>query len=153
MKVDGMKLPELGHIGVVVDNVSKYAEILSTMLGMKKFEIYYFEPNVAILKGEKIKPFKLKIGISEFNNGIKFEIIQPIIDGGFFRKFLEQEGNGINHLAFYVQNIKEWEKYFSENGFKIFFKAVIEDKNSGKRQIFYTKLKGLNYYYEFAQYY
>jgi len=135
MEVDGMKLPELGHIGVVVvvDDVNKYSEILSTILGMNKFEIYYFEPDVATIKGDKIKPFKLKIGVSEFNNGVKFEIIQPIFDGDFFRDFLEQEASAINHLAFYVQSIKEWQEYFYKKGCEIFFKAVIEDSIRGKR--------------------
>lgn len=151
MKVKSIKLPELGHIGLVVNNVENYANLLSDKLGMDKFDIYYFEPSIARVNEKKIESFKLKIAISEFNNKVKVELIEPIIDGGFYREYLKQKGNGINHLAFYVQDIKRWREYFLENGYKIFYEAIAQDKIRGKRQIFYTKLNDLNYYYEFAQ--
>jgi len=151
MEVKNIKLPELGHIGLVVNNVENYANLLSDKLGMHEFDIYYFEPNIARVKGEKIESFKLKIAISEFTNKVKIELIQPIIDGGFFSEYLKQKGNGINHLAFYVQDLKKWREYFLENGCKIFYEATAQDKIRGKRQVFYTKINDLNYYYEFAQ--
>lgn len=151
MEVKNLKIPELGHIGLVVDNVENYANLLSDKLGMREFDIYYFEPSIARVKGEKIESFKLKIAISEFINKVKIELIQPIIDGGFYSEYLKQNGNGINHLAFYVQDIKKWRKYFLENGCKISYEAIVQDKIRGKREVFYTKINDLNYYYEFAQ--
>ncbi|MCJ7647776.1 MAG: VOC family protein [Candidatus Lokiarchaeota archaeon] len=151
MEVKNLKIPELGHIGLVVDNVENYDNLLSDKLGMREFDIYYFEPSIARVNGEKIESFKLKIAISEFINKVKIELIQPIIDGGFFSEYLKRNGNGINHLAFYVQDIKKWREYFLENGCKIFYEAIAQDEIRGKRQVFYTKINDLNYYYEFAQ--
>jgi methylmalonyl-CoA/ethylmalonyl-CoA epimerase len=151
MKVKKLKLPELGHVGLVVDNVENYANLLSDKFGMHEFDIYYFEPSIAMVKGKIIESFKLKIAISEFINKVKIELIQPINDGGFYSQYLKQHGNGINHLAFYVEDMKRWREYFLENGCKIFYEATVQDEIRGKRDVFYTKINNLNYYYEFAQ--
>jgi hypothetical protein len=98
-----------------------------------------------------IEDFRLKIGIGCFPNEVKIELIEPIADGGFFTEHLEIHGNGFNHLAFYVEDLEKCRSYFENKGLPIVFKVKVFDEIRGERRVFYTKLNGLNYYYEFAK--
>jgi methylmalonyl-CoA/ethylmalonyl-CoA epimerase len=149
--VNSIVLPELGHVGLVVSDIDRYTFYLSDILGMDKFETYDFNATTARVRGKEIEGFCLKIGIGRFSNGVKIELIEPIEDGGFFTEHLKCHGNGFNHLAFYVEDLQEWRKYFEKKGFPIVFETTVYDKIRGKRHVFYTKLNGLNYYYEFAK--
>jgi hypothetical protein len=148
--VDGIVLPKLGHVGLVVWDIEQYTTNLTDVLGMNKFEIYDFNATQARVRGKEIEKFCLKIGIGCFSNGVKLELIEPIMDGGFFTEHLKIHGNGFNHLAFYVEDLQKWRTYFEGRGFPIVFETIVFDEIRGKRHVFYTKLNGLNYYYEFA---
>lgn len=149
--MDTFNLPALGHVGLVVWDVDQYTTYLVDTLGMNKFEIYNFDAKKARVRGKEIEGFRLKIGIGCFSNGVKIELIEPIVDGGFFTEHLKTHGNGFNHLAFYVENHVKWRSYFEKKGLPIVFETTVFDEIRGERHVFYTKMNGLNYYYEFAK--
>lgn len=149
--MNSIVLPELGHVGLVVWDVEQYATYLADILGMDKFETYDFNATTARVRGKEIEGFCLKIGIGRFSNGVKIELIEPIEDGGFFTEHLKIHGNGLNHLAFYVEDLQKWRSYFVKKGLPILFEANVFDRKRGERHVFYTKMNGLNYYYEFAK--
>jgi len=146
-----LTLPNLGHVGLVVSDIPKFLDHFVNLFGITNFEIYNFEAVEAKLFDKQINDFCLKIAIGSFINNIKIELIEPINDGGFYTKYLDKYGNGLNHLAFYVNNISKWRQYFIDNNLPIVFEAIVVDEIRGERHIFYTKLKELNYYYEFAE--
>ena len=143
---------QLAHIGLVVDDINNHCQKMANKFGVGRFEIYDWIPDLAIVNNKRVKPFQLKIAMGEFKNGIKLELIQPINDHGFYSSFLKRVGNGINHLAFYVANIDKWRKYCVQNNYQIEFEAKVQDEVRGRRHIFYTRIEGLSYFYEFAQF-
>lgn len=43
----------------------------------------------------------------EFPNGAKVELLEPVGEGGFLHEFLAKRGEGIHHLTFIVEDLKE----------------------------------------------
>ena len=149
--MDSFILPALGHVGLVVWDVEQYAAYLAGVLGIHDFDIYDFNALTARVAGEEIENFRLKIGIGCISGGVQIELIEPVADGGFFREHLKIHGNGFNHLAFRVEDLEKWRSNLEKKSLPIVFEATVFDEIRGERRIFYTKMNGLNYYYEFAQ--
>jgi 4-hydroxyphenylpyruvate dioxygenase-like putative hemolysin len=50
---------------------------------------------------------------------VQFELIEPNEEPGTMREFLDTEGEGIHHIAFDVDSIKEKLQIFEENGYPL----------------------------------
>jgi catechol 2,3-dioxygenase-like lactoylglutathione lyase family enzyme len=97
----------LVHIGVVVRDMEKAVARL-TALGIGPFEPWPFPPDVKekfrgkpFYPGRRVTIRKARIG------NMELELIQPISGKSPHREFLEQKGEGIQHLGFIVDNLEE----------------------------------------------
>jgi methylmalonyl-CoA/ethylmalonyl-CoA epimerase len=95
------------HIGVVVKDMNKTIERL-TALGIGPFKPRIVPPDAK--ETYRGKPFipgeRVKIQITQIGN-IELELIQPIKGESPHQEFLEQKGEGIQHLGFFIDNLKE----------------------------------------------
>lgn len=51
--------------------------------------------------------------------GLKIELISPLDSSSTLNKFLEKRGEGLHHVCFEVDNIREMMKKLEKNGFEL----------------------------------
>ena len=96
-------LPE--HIGVVVKDVSKTIEYLSSTYAITSSQIVgdYEPSNDELLAG---KDFTVKVATVEMGS-IKLELLQPLNEESILAEFIREKGEGLHHIAFSVPNLDE----------------------------------------------
>jgi methylmalonyl-CoA/ethylmalonyl-CoA epimerase len=89
-----MKIKHIDHIGIAVKTIEQAGKFYTDVLGLKIQDI----ENVA---DQKVNVAFLPITDSEV------ELIESTHDDGPVAKFIEARGEGIQHIAFRVENIAE----------------------------------------------
>ena len=89
-----MKIKHIDHIGIAVKAIEQAGKFYTDLLGLKIQDI----ENVA---EQKVNVAFLPITDSEV------ELIESTHDDGPVAKFIEARGEGIQHIAFRVENIEE----------------------------------------------
>jgi methylmalonyl-CoA/ethylmalonyl-CoA epimerase len=109
----------LMHIGVVVRDMNKTIERLTT-LGIGPFKPRILPPDAQ--EKYRGKPFipsqRVAIQITQIGN-IELELIQPINGESPHQEFLDQKGEGIQHLGFIVDNLEQDVKHLTAEGSSI----------------------------------
>ena len=148
-------LPPLRHIGIVVKDIDKTTQFLSSIWGIGPWqpqEISIGKDNVTtgeplgqnkvqankdnIIVGEpcRLKEAHAKLG------PIVLELIQPIEGKSVWSEFLKAHGEGLHHIAFSVSNWKEMASKLQEHGDRIVAGAI----QGGKRWCYFgTKPGGI----------
>jgi methylmalonyl-CoA/ethylmalonyl-CoA epimerase len=95
------------HVGVVVRDMDKTIERLNK-LGIGPFQERILPPDaVEKFRGKPFIPSqRVKIQITQVGN-MELELIQPLAGESPHREFLDQKGEGIQHLGFMVDNLDE----------------------------------------------
>jgi methylmalonyl-CoA epimerase len=109
-----MKVKHIDHIGIAVKSIDQAGKFYTDVLGLKIMDI----ENVA---DQKVNVAFLPITDSEV------ELLQSTHDDGPVAKFIEARGEGIQHIAYRVENIEE---------------ALVELKGKGIRLIDEKPRKG-----------
>ncbi len=124
-KTIGELLSRFHHIGVVVRNIDKAVEYYQA-LGIGPFEPSNLVHIDRRIYGKPVTDVKFAAkGIAL--GSIGFELVQPVSGETPQKKWLESRGEGINHIAFIVDDIKEAISIMVEAGFKV----VSNAKNEG----------------------
>lgn len=88
-----MKIKNVDHIGIMVENCEKAAAIYKEKLGFTAEEIIYN------------KDFGCKIAFIKCGD-LKIELVEPA-KTGTGRNFLNTKGEGLNHICYAVEDIEE----------------------------------------------
>ena len=137
-----MKLPTIGHIGYIVEDIDNNIKLYKNILNINDFYIYNFKPMRAWVDAEEIYDCKMKIAMGVMENGIKIEFIQPISGATTPHMiFVKKKGSNIHHIAFHVKNYEDWRSYYKEKlNARIIFEAEAEDEVIGYRRSFYSRV-------------
>lgn len=116
------KIPnfKIGQVALIVKDVEKTSQNISKLFGLQEspyemigeYELantqYMGEPTPAKGKG------------TFYNMGsLDLEIIQPVGGPSTWNDFLQEKGEGIHHLAWYVKNIDEVTTFLESLGMKM----------------------------------
>jgi methylmalonyl-CoA/ethylmalonyl-CoA epimerase len=109
----------LGHIGLVVRDMNKTIKHLEA-LGIGPFTPRILPPDAQeTYRGQPFVPSKrVKIQITHIGD-MELELIQPIDGASPHQEFLDKNGEGIQHLGFYVDNLADDVKRLTDNGSEI----------------------------------
>jgi|PlaIllAssembly_1097288.scaffolds.fasta_scaffold526504_1 catechol 2,3-dioxygenase-like lactoylglutathione lyase family enzyme len=112
---EGMTFGRLNQIGVVVKDLDKTIERL-TALGLGPFEERKLpEDNVEFYRGKPFKPNEAVRNAHGKLGGVDLELIQPIGPSPH-KEYLDEKGEGIQHLGFHVDNVVEAAKRITDMG-------------------------------------
>ena len=101
----------LDHIGIVVRDLKATAKALEKTLDWKL---------------ERIENYRQSLAIGFFSFGdVKVELIQPLTDEGMNVDFLRHRGEGVQHLAFRVPNLKEAVKQAGLQGIQLLLEPTL----------------------------
>ncbi len=89
-----MNATHIEHIGIAVKSLNEAIKFYENVLGLKCYSIEE-------VKDRKVKTAFFKIGES------KIELLESTEPDGPIGKFIEKRGEGIHHIAYAVDNLKE----------------------------------------------
>ena len=101
-----MKVVKIDHIGIAVKSINDTLKFYTDVLGLESV-------GTEIVEEQKVKVAFLPVGDSEV------ELLESTSPDGPIAKFIEAKGEGIQHLAFSVENIAEALKELKEKGFRL----------------------------------
>jgi len=89
-----MKISHIEHIGIAVDDLRASIKIYEEVFGLKCYKIEE-------VPGQKVRTAFFKVGDT------KIELLESTDPEGPVGKFIEKKGEGLHHIAFAVEDIKE----------------------------------------------
>lgn len=87
-------IKKIDHIGIAVKSIEKTSELFNNILGLKVAGEEFVEE-------QKVKVAFLPLGDSEL------ELLESTSPDGPIARFIEKKGEGIQHIAFRVDNIEK----------------------------------------------
>lgn len=114
-------LPAPSQLGVVVRDLDRAIDYYSKTFGWGPFRSYEFVPAKHWVKGVPT-PIRLNIGKCEWG-ALEFEMIQVLEGEIAHKQFLEENGEGMQHLGFVVDNYDEWIDYLETQGINVLMNA------------------------------
>jgi len=99
----------LNHVGLVVSNISKFAELFRA-LGLDDMT----EP-----QPDPIQMVTASFITAEPNKEVHIELLEPTSENSPIAGFLQKKGEGLHHLCFEVESIDEISKSLLEKGFQM----------------------------------
>lgn len=97
---------KIDHIGIAVRSIEKTSEFLSNILGLKV-------TGEEIVEEQKVKVAFLPLGDSEL------ELLESTSPEGPIARFIEKKGEGLQHIAFRVDNIEKVLEKLKKEGVRL----------------------------------
>jgi len=122
-------IEKIDHIGIAVRSIKKTSELLSNILGLKV-------AGEEIVEEQKVKVAFLPLGDSEL------ELLESTSPEGPIAGFIEKKGEGLQHIAFRVDNIEKALEKLKKEGV-----SLIDEKpryGAGGAKIAFLHPKGTN---------
>lgn len=110
-----LNLPPVSQIGVVVRDMERAVDFYSSIFGLGPFVVYDFVPDRHWFRGEA-SPLTIRMGKAMWGS-IEWELLQPLSGESIHQEFLEEHGEGLQHLGFNVRNYEEWFERMETAGF------------------------------------
>ena len=107
------------HVGVVVRDLEEALEYYKSLGIVTKFTDRF------IMEGKKAK----LVGRWIYVGSLAIELWQPISGETVQKEFLDIHGEGINHIAFWVDDIDKERAKMAEKGIPVVFSVKREDTN------------------------
>ncbi len=99
-------IEKIDHIGIAVKSIKETSELLSNILGLKV-------AGEEIVEEQKVKVAFLPLSDSEL------ELLESTSPDGPIARFIEKKGEGIQHIAFRVNNIEEALEKLKKEGVRL----------------------------------
>jgi len=101
-----MKILKVDHIGIAAKSIDQVAPFWTVMMGLKM-------EGKETVEEQKATTAFFAVGNSEL------EILESTAPDGAIAKFIESRGEGIQHIAFRVENLEEALKELKEKGVRL----------------------------------
>jgi len=101
-----MKIKHIDHIGIAVKSIEEGGKFFTDILGLK------------LQKLETVEEQKVKTGFFPIT-GSELELLESTEPDGPVAKFIEARGEGVQHIAFRVENIDGALKELKEKGVRL----------------------------------
>ena len=101
-----MKVLKIDHLGIAVHSIEEAKKLFQDTLGLE------FEGSETVAE-QKVTTAFFPVGDSEV------ELLQSTAPDGPIAKYLEKRGEGIQHIAFRVENIEEALAELKEKGIRL----------------------------------
>ncbi len=101
-----MKTLKIDHIGIAVKNLDETLAFYQDVLGLEL-------QGTEVVEEQKVRVAFLPVGDTEV------ELLESTSEDGPIAKFIEKNGEGVQHIAFRVDNIEEAIAYMISKGMKM----------------------------------
>jgi hypothetical protein len=104
------------QVGIIVKDIQKAMDGLAR-IGVGPFVALNAEPTVRWEEGGKPTEVRLKMRFANIG-GLEIELIEPISEC-MQKEFLDTQGEGIQHLSYFVKDIDKEVKRLTDLGYKL----------------------------------
>ena len=101
-----MKVKKIDHIGIAVKNLDETMKFYADALGLKTIA-------TEVVEDQKVRIAFIPVGDSEV------ELIESTSPDGPVAKFIESRGEGLQHIAFRVENVEEALQELKSKGIRL----------------------------------
>jgi len=101
-----MKTLKVDHIGIAVNNLDETLKFYTDVLGLECL-------GTEVVEEQKVRVAFLPVGDTEL------ELLESTDPEGPIARFIEKNGEGVQHIAFQVDNIEEAILHMQEKGMKM----------------------------------
>ena len=143
-----VKVKAINRIGIVVLDVEKVKESYQKILGISPWDILELsspELHDVTYRSKVVNP-RWKIA-SATAGPVQLELIQPISGKNIYADFLDNNGEGIHHIQFMVDDIEETNRIMKEEGFPV----LMGGEYHGERFAYYDTLGPLKVIWKAVQ--
>ncbi len=98
-------MEKLEHIGIAVKNMDSANKLFGALLGKSHYKV------------EEVTSEGVRTSFFEIH-GVKIELLEATREDSPIAKFIEKKGEGIHHLAFEVNNIRQSISQYQSEGFQ-----------------------------------
>jgi catechol 2,3-dioxygenase-like lactoylglutathione lyase family enzyme len=124
MKKDkGLKMPRVGQVGIVVQDMDRAIDYFEETLGLGPWAVFEGEPEWCREDGREVT-YRGKMAMAQAGP-VQLELIQ-IMEGRSVYSDLLGEGEGIHHLGFFVRDIEERLQAVREAGIPVLQHALLK---------------------------
>ena len=107
----------VAQVAIIVRDIEKARESWAKTLGVKTPEVSIAEGHPSRPTKYKGKPSDAKAKLAFFAmDNLQIELIEPMGGQSTWQEFLDKNGEGIHHIAFWVKDINGMEKRFQLQG-------------------------------------
>jgi methylmalonyl-CoA/ethylmalonyl-CoA epimerase len=108
MKIKGLAVIKLDHIGLVVNDIARYVDLFHT-LGLTEATDPVEHPS------QRTSASFVNTGLDD----VYIEILEPTHEVSPVTNFLKKSGGGLHHLCFEVDDIEKMSENLVEKGYKM----------------------------------
>lgn len=101
-----MNITHIEHIGIAVRNIEEQLPYYEQILGLKCY-------NIEVVEDQKVKTAFFKVGQT------KIELLEPTSEDSTIAKFIEKRGEGVHHIAYATDNVKDALTIAEEKGVRL----------------------------------
>jgi len=108
MEKQPLETSKVAQIGIIVKDIEKTAKDYADFLGLPMPAISQtagFEESQAMYRGKPCDS-TAKLAFLNVGEGIDIELIQPDEKPSTWREFLDEKGEGVHHIAFWIKDTK-----------------------------------------------
>lgn len=99
-------IASIDQVAVVVRDLDAAMERYTTQLGIGPWNVYTYGPHLVptmTFRGRD-QPYSMKLALAQVGS-TQYELIEPLEGPTTYHEFLEQRGEGLHHLGYYVDDI------------------------------------------------
>jgi methylmalonyl-CoA/ethylmalonyl-CoA epimerase len=133
----GKMIKRIDHVAIAVKDLEKAKRFFIDVLGGKELFSFPFEP-------QKFRWTTIELGSSCF-----IELLDSLEDGGFVHRFLENKGEGMNHITIQVDDIHEIRDHLENSNVETF---GFSEEIPGWKEIFVHPKNAFGTLLQFAEF-
>ncbi|RBP38470.1 methylmalonyl-CoA epimerase [Garciella nitratireducens] len=99
-------IKKIDHVGIAVKSIDKALRLYTDLYGLEL-------AGIEVVEDQKVKTAFLPLGDSEI------ELLEATDANSAIAKFIEKKGEGIQHIAFRVENVEKALKQAKEKGIRL----------------------------------
>ena len=119
-----LRLPVIGQLGFVVRDTDETVRYYEQVFGLGPWTIMDGETTDCTNRGEPVT-IRGKIGIAQVG-AVQFEVIQIMEGESIHSEFLQERGEGLHHIGFYVRDLDARLEACREAGIELLQKGTIK---------------------------
>ncbi len=123
--INGMKLPKVGQLGIVVPDIGKAVGYYSKILNIQPWFRSKTASNNSVFQGES---FSLELDIAlAFSGGLEIELIQMLTDREcIYSDIMRKQGGGLHHIGTMVSGFDKKLEQLQQMGVGVIQSGIIK---------------------------
>lgn len=115
----GNTFGSVDQVAVVVRDIDRAMEKYTQEFGIGPWSVYTFSPDwIEMTFRGKEQGYTMILGLAQLGD-VMYELIQPVEGPSSYEEFLDERGEGLHHLGYFVDDIDEAIKEMEGRGFSL----------------------------------